>query len=83
MANDPHRIEGRYANAFEIGYTAYEFLLDFSQVYNGGDTAVPHTRIITAAEYAHVLLELLEQSISEYERSYGQIVRPRHEGDSE
>jgi uncharacterized protein DUF3467 len=70
--SDPRKcIEGLYANAFAIGFTADEFLLDFSQSYEGCEVPLPHTRIITAVQHARVLLDLLSRSVRDYEREHG------------
>ena len=63
-----------YANHFEVGFNAFEFLLDFGQNYEGPDgTAVAHTRIVTAPAYAKVLRGLLDRSIDDYEAAFGRI----------
>ena len=51
--------EGRYSNFFKIGYTAFEFLLDFGQVYTDSGADNVHTRIVTTPQYAKALAELL------------------------
>lgn len=66
----PH---GQYANHFEVGHNAVEFVLDFGQVYADCPGTRIHTRIITSPTYAHDLLELLQKSIDEYRRGYGSI----------
>jgi hypothetical protein len=66
-----HDLEGRYANYFEIGYNAFEFLLDFGQSFNDGERAQFHTRIITSPIYAKTLLKLLRASIEQYEQAFG------------
>ncbi len=71
MGDNRKCVEGRYANSFAIAYTADEFLLDFSQSYEGCESMQPHTRIITAAQYARVLLDLLSRSVRDYEREHG------------
>ena len=52
----PAPVEGRYANYFKIGYNAFEFVIDFGQLYPEGEPgdkkARFHTRIITAPVYA-------------------------------
>ena len=64
-----------YANHFDVGFNAFEFLLDFAQAYDGDETMAPaHTRIVTAPAYAKVFQELLERSIAEYETAFGTIV---------
>lgn len=64
-------LEGRYANYFKIGYNAFEFVLDFGQLYNGDERAQFHTRIITSPAYVKRVLELLQISIDDYEKSFG------------
>lgn len=68
-----------YANQFEVGYNAFEFLLDFSQDYADapGEAGAPaHTRIVTAPAYAKVFLDLLDRSIGDYEAQFGAIALP-------
>ena len=65
--------EGRYSNFFKIGYTAFEFLLDFGQVYMESGADNVHTRIVTAAPYAKALAELLIQTLKDFETKYGQM----------
>jgi hypothetical protein len=70
------RPEGKYVNYFEIGYNAYEFLLDFGQSFEGDEpggeeSRSVHTRIITSPSYAKMLAEMLEQSILRYEETFG------------
>ena len=65
--------EGRYANYFEIGHNAFEFVLDFGQKYSDGLEEKIHTRIITGPSYAKELLRVLEKSIAHYEQAFGVI----------
>ncbi|MEO8017681.1 MAG: DUF3467 domain-containing protein [Pseudomonadota bacterium] len=67
------RIEGRYANAFQVGHNAFEFVVDFSQQYAGSLEAPTHTRIVTSPHFAKALLETLRTSIAEYETEFGEI----------
>ena len=63
-----------YANHFEVGYNAFEFLLDFAQDYDSPDgLAMAHTRIVTAPAYAKVFKGLLDRSIGGYEATFGPI----------
>jgi len=70
------RPRARYANHFEIGHNAFEFLLDFGEGYAENNKARLHTRIVTAPTYANVLLELLRGSIDHYQRTFGRIPKP-------
>jgi hypothetical protein len=75
-SDDPPRadqLEGRYANAFQVGHNAFEFLFDFGQVPPDSDQARFHTRIITAPAYAKAFFETLKDSLERYEQSYGVI----------
>jgi hypothetical protein len=54
--------EGRYANFFQIGHNAFEFLLEFGQQDRG-----IHTRIYLSPQYARVLSELLIDTLRQHE----------------
>ncbi|MGH8555018.1 MAG: DUF3467 domain-containing protein [Gammaproteobacteria bacterium] len=70
-------VEGRYANYFKVGYNAFEFVIDFGQLYPAGEpgdkSAQFHTRIITAPVYARALVETLQDSLEQYAQSFGAI----------
>jgi hypothetical protein len=66
-------IEGRYANYFQVGHNAFEFLLDFGQAYSEGKQERFHTRIVTSPPYAKELLKVLAGSIRQYEQTFGLI----------
>jgi hypothetical protein len=68
-------LQGQYANYFEVGHNAFEFLLDFGQLYLAGSEAEGrmHTRIITSPVFAQRLVEVLSRALSEYEQTYGRV----------
>ena len=66
-------LEGRYANAFQVGHNAFEFLLDFGQVTPESEQPHFHTRIITSPVYAKALAATLQESIHHYEQAFGTI----------
>lgn len=66
-------LEGRYANYFEVGHNATEFLMDFGQLYPERDAAMLHTRIVTTPNYAKEFGRLLNESLSRYEEHFGVI----------
>ena len=70
-------IEGKYANYFQIGHNAFEFLLDFGQLYSDGRQEQIHSRIVTGPSYAKEFLELLEESVEQYEQTFGPIIRDK------
>jgi hypothetical protein len=63
--------EGRYANYFKVGHNAFEFVIDFGQYYPGTDEAELYTRVIMSPHYARDLLNILQQSLVDYETSFG------------
>ncbi|MBA2590965.1 MAG: DUF3467 domain-containing protein [Pseudomonadota bacterium] len=70
---DSNPLEGRYANYFKIGHNAFEFVLDFAQLFSEGEEPQLHTRIITSPAYAVAMAATLDQSIAEYESKFGAI----------
>ena len=70
---DPDQPEGRYANYFEVGHNAVEFVFDFGQFYSEGGRARVHTRIVTSPSYAKAFLETLRESIAHYEKTFGSL----------
>jgi hypothetical protein len=67
------RPEGRYANYIEVGFNAFEFVLDFGQVYEEQGDITLHTRIVTGPAYAKDFLATLCRSIEQYEATIGSI----------
>jgi hypothetical protein len=71
------RSEGRYANYFEVGHNAFEFVLDFGQFYPCAETPQFHTRIVTSPTYAKALLDTLANSLRQFEEEFGRIADAR------
>jgi len=70
------QLEGHYANYFQVGHNAFEFVLDFGQYYPENQEkqkASLHTRIIISPVYARILLETIRGSLESYERAFGRI----------
>ena len=59
------RDEARYANFFQIGYNAYEFLIEFGQEEN------IHTRIYVSPQHAQLLSRLLVDTLRQHKELYG------------
>lgn len=57
--------EGRYANFFQVGHNAFEFLIEFGQQDRG-----IHTRIYVSPQYARVLADLLAETLGQYDREF-------------
>ena len=70
---DADQPEGRYANYLKVGHNAFEFLLDFGQFYPQSGQALLHTRLITAPVYAKAMLTVLQESMEQYEQTFGVI----------
>lgn len=64
-----------YANYFEVGCNAFEFVIDFAQRHDD-KPPVRRMRIITSPVFARELLRVLAASIAEYEQTFGPIDRP-------
>lgn len=62
--------KGLYANYFEVGHTAFEFVIEFGDTYANTPGAC-HTRIVTSPVYAAALLDLLGRAVRRYESRFG------------
>jgi Protein of unknown function (DUF3467) len=62
----PTAKEGRYANFFQVGHNAFEFLIEFGQQDRG-----IHTRIYMSPQYARVLSDLLVETLRQHENEFG------------
>ena len=70
-------IEGSYANYFRVGHNAFEFILDFGQLYSDAAQETVHTRIVTSPSYAKELLDVLRDAVAKYEGTFGPIRAPQ------
>ncbi len=66
-------LEGRYANFFQVGHNAFEFLIDFGQLYPDENQGQVHTRIVTSPAYIQELMKVLRDSVEKYEQRFGTI----------
>ncbi|HYI93601.1 MAG TPA: DUF3467 domain-containing protein [Bryobacteraceae bacterium] len=57
----PKEEDGRYANFFQVGYNAFEFLLEFGQ-----REGRIHTAIYVSPQHARMLSDLLVGALKEY-----------------
>jgi hypothetical protein len=62
--------KGLYANYFEVGHTAFEFVIEFGDTYANGGLPC-HTRIVTTPVYATELLQVLGRAVKQYEARFG------------
>jgi hypothetical protein len=63
----------RYANYFQVGYNAFEVVVEVGQHYEGGGRPRIHTRIVAAPVCAKALLDLLRTAIADYEQTFGDL----------
>ena len=68
------KAEGRYANFFEVGHNAVEFVLVFGQSYSESEPPTVHTTIVTTPMYAKRLLAVLEEAVARFEVAYGPVL---------
>ncbi len=64
---------GIYANHFQIGHNAFEFLIDCGQLLPEDEQAKLNVRIVTTPAYAKALLDVLQDAINQYEERFGSI----------
>ena len=62
-----------YANYVVVGHNAFEFVIDFGQMYEGADEPRMHTRIVTTPVHAKAMLETLRIAIEAFEAAHGGI----------
>jgi hypothetical protein len=67
------KLEAKYANYFQVGQNAIEFILEFGQLYSNEETPLFHTRVITSPVYAKQLLRVLEEAIRRHEDQFGDV----------
>jgi hypothetical protein len=62
-----------YANYFEVGHNAFEFLIDFGQFQPDSGVVSMHTRMVTGPVHAKLLTKLLTDAIARFEAEHGGI----------
>jgi hypothetical protein len=65
--------EGIYSNLAIISHSPAEFIVDFTRLLPGTQTAKVHARIIMTPQHAKLLLHALHDNISRYEAQYGEV----------
>lgn len=64
---------GCYANYFEVGHNAYEFLVDFGQFRPESKDVALHTRIVVGPTHAKLLSKMLLKAVRQHEKEHGPI----------
>jgi len=70
---DEAAAEGIYSNFVLTGNTPSEFLLDFARMLPGLKKAKVFSRIIMTPQSAKSLLHVLERTVEQYEKNFGEI----------
>ena len=73
----------RYANVFNIGHNAFEFVLEFGQQLSEAGRVSVHTSIVTLPVYAQALSRALDDSLERYEAQFGHISDEQEQVDRE
>lgn len=77
--NDCPSVTASYANYFEVGHNAFEFLIDFGQIDPCSGYFNIGNRIAVGPTHAKLLSRLLTCAVSQYETQYESI--PEIHGD--
>ncbi len=86
MAVDDHsshrKLIAAYANYFEVGHNAFEFLIDFGQVDpQSGDINI-NSRIAVGPTHAKLFLTLITRAVAQFESEFGLIPELRDDDPS-
>jgi len=74
---DHSRLIAGYANYFEVGHNAFEFLIDFGQIDpQTGETNI-NSRLAVGPTHAKLFAHLLDGAVRKYESQFGQIADVR------
>ena len=76
MGIDPIVAEGVYSNLALISHSPSEFILDFITALPGMPQPQVKSRVILAPEHAKRLLQLLQNNILNFEKTFGKIQLP-------
>ena len=70
---DENTAQGSYSNLVIVNHSPTEFVLDFKNVMPGSPKAKVRSRIILTPQHAKRFLSALEENLSKYESSFGEI----------
>ena len=66
-------LASNYSNHLQVGYNAFEFLLEFGQFREKDSDVVKITAIVTSPAFAKAFARTLSESIANYEKRFGDI----------
>lgn len=67
------RLASNYSNHLQVGFNAFEFLLEFAQFREKDSDVVKVTAIVTSPAFAKAFSRTLSESITNYEQRFGAI----------
>lgn len=67
------RLPSNYSNHLQVGYNAFEFLLEFAQFRENDTDVVNVTAIVTSPAFAKAFSRTLSDTIVSYEQRFGEI----------
>ncbi|HZN07301.1 MAG TPA: DUF3467 domain-containing protein [Pyrinomonadaceae bacterium] len=67
------RLPSNYSNHLQVGYNAFEFLLEFAQFRENDTDVVNVTAIVTSPAFAKAFSRTLSDTIASYEQRFGEI----------
>ena len=77
--DDCQRVTASYANYFEVGHNAFEFLIDFGQIDPCSGGFQIGSRIVVGPTHAKLLSKLLSRAVNQFETQFEHI--PEIHGD--
>ena len=70
---DENTAQGSYSNLVIVNHSPTEFVLDFINVMPGSPKAKVRSRIILTPQHTKRFLKALEENLSKYESSFGDV----------
>ena len=67
------RLPSNYSNHLQVGYNAFEFLLEFAQFRENDTNIVNVAAIVTSPAFAKAFARTLNDSIASYQQRFGEI----------
>lgn len=81
-ASSHQKLIADYANYFEVGHNAFEFLIDFGQVDPQSGDIHLNSRIAVGPTHAKMFLNLMIKAVAQFETEFGRIPELQEEDPS-
>jgi len=76
--NIPDELKPVYANLARISHSPADIVLDFAQLLPGENKATIQSRVLMTPLSAKLLLRALQENLSRYETTFGEISIPKN-----